>query len=101
MPVKPFSPKEAEEAKISNIPDEVLEAVNELLSESYSSRIVLLQDKVINRVISKMENISRQDIFENKWLDFEPVYRKQGWCVEYDKPAYNDSYGAHWVFKQK
>lgn len=100
MAVKPFSPDQAKEAKIHTIPDPVIEAVNELLAENYGTYINLKQDKVIKRILSKMPNVTKHHLFDNNWLDFEPVYRKEGWEVEYDKSGHNESYEATWTFKR-
>ena len=43
----------------------------------------------------------RQKLFDEHHLDFEPLYRANGWSVYYDKPAYNETYRASWEFSKK
>ena len=45
--------------------------------------------------------LKRADVFSNHWLDVEDIYREQGWNVEYDKPTYNETYDAYFVFSVK
>ena len=45
-------------------------------------------------------NYSRKEIFDNHLLDFEDVYRDQGWSVMYDSPAYCESYDPYFLFKK-
>lgn len=98
---KPFSPAEAKANKIHHIPDEVFEVVNNLLFKNYNdSSITILQDQVVTEICKRMD-ISRQLIFDNKWLDFEDVYRKQSWDVDYNKRLYYEDGSDFWVFKPK
>jgi hypothetical protein len=98
--VKPFTPDEAIANRRKFIPDEVIEAVNEMLAEkvSGSGRATLLQRDIIKRVEEKM---GQRGIIDMKWMDFEPVYREAGWEVKYDKPGYNETYPASFEFKRK
>jgi hypothetical protein len=48
-----------------------------------------------------LDDITVQTIWENKWLDVEDEYRKNGWEVEYDKPGLGESYPARFIFKPK
>lgn len=102
---KPITPAEAKKIKESRFPDFVIEAVNELLISS-GGYVRLLQGEVVNAIIDKMiangdtreTEALRNEIYAQGWLDFEPLYRKSGWKVEYDKPGYNESYEAFYVF---
>ena len=106
MSVAPITPKEAQKQQLAKvIPDEVYEAVNELLSERYSnSEIIIYQDEVISKAIEKMQadatSDPRKEFFMCHWLDFEPAYEEAGWIVSFKKPAYNESFKAHWVFRK-
>ena len=104
--VKPLSPDEVLEKKQESIPDEMLEAINEMIVKKWNgSEATFRQEDLVALYLSKVgENDiqkSRDKIFENHWMDFEDVYRKNGWSVEYDKPAYNESYPATFTFKKK
>jgi hypothetical protein len=105
--IKAIQPHEVTEAVAEGVaegnflPDAVIEAVNELLIKNGHSRyITLKQNEVVTAILTKMEHlgVTRQMIFENHWLDFEPCYRKGGWEVEFDRPGYNESYEAYWKF---
>lgn len=94
MSVKPISPNEIKKI----IPDFVVEAVNELIAEKVNSQnhATVLQKHIVDRVKSKTD----QD-FDYAWLDFENVFRDAGWNVNYDKPAYCESYDAFFEFSPK
>ena len=104
--VKPLSPDEVLEKKQESIPDEMLEAVNEMIVKKWNgSQATFKQEDVLDLYLSKIgeKNIqkSRDKVFDNHWMDFEGIYRKEGWSVEYDKPAYNETYAATFTFKKK
>lgn len=100
MPVKPLSPFEASAKRV--FPDEVIEAFNELISENLlSSSATVRQDAAVTRIMAKMPNVTRAQVFDRGWLNVEDVYRAEGWEVEYDKPGYNESYAAHFTFTRR
>jgi len=95
--IKPITPVEA--ANKQEIPDFVFEAFNKLISENYYNK----QAKVVQK---DAENLIRQLMpdgidFNYNWLNVESAYQQNGWEVEYDKPAYCESYDAYFVFKEK
>lgn len=103
--VKPISPQEVNH----EIPDCIIEAVNMLINKKWDGHSVTIYQDEILEIVS-VENpepdyngdkLPRKEIFDNHWLDIEPLYRKQGWDVEYDKPGYNESYRAYFIFKPK
>lgn len=104
MSVAPITPKEAQKQHLAKvIPEEVYEAVNELLSERYSnSEMIIYQDEVISKAIEKMQadgtSVPVEDFFTYHWLDFEPAYEEAGWIVSFKKPAYDETFKAHWIF---
>lgn len=106
MSVAPITPKEAQKQHLTKvIPDEVYEAVNEILAERYcDAYIIIFQDEVISRATEKMQldgtNIPSEDFFTYHWLDFESPYIDAGWTVSYHKPAYNESFKVHWIFRK-
>lgn len=97
--VKPISPKEVTHM----IPDFIFEAVNKLINEKWNGEsATILQDEIMEIVSSDDEDDerpSRQTVFKNHWLDIEEHYRKVGWKVEYDKPAYDENYDAFFRFE--
>jgi hypothetical protein len=99
---KPISPKEALKAHVTGIPDAVFDVVNTLLAARINdndSTINITQEEVVAELTRKGHSLT--EIFEKGWLDFETIYQKQGWTVKYDKPGYNETYDAFWVFSYK
>jgi hypothetical protein len=104
MAIKPIKPEEILDRKAETIPDAMFQAINELIALKWNgSSAKFRQDDLIKRYfeITGQDNLesNRQVIFDNHYLDFENIYRKEGWQVYYDKPAYNESYHATFEFK--
>ena len=103
--VLPISPKEARQSKESSLPDFVLQAFNELISENLSGgAATVTQEEAVVRIQQKAKEVrrkvSREDIFKNDWLDIEGVFERAGWSVEFDKPAYNETYDGFFTFRE-
>lgn len=91
-----ISPKEARKRQMAQIPEAVFDAFNKLLSERAADGYATIrQDEIMDLLKDKL---NRQEIYERRWLDVEPFYRKSGWKVEFDRPGYNESYAAYWTF---
>jgi hypothetical protein len=104
MSTKPISPDEAAKIQQSLIPDEIIESFNELIAENYKStskESVVLQKDVLSRIHKKMPNISGGVIFKNNWLNIENLYSNEGWIVQYDRPAYCESYEPYFKFTRR
>ena len=114
--VKPLRPKEVSSNKESGIPDEVIAAVNNLLTKEFDGTVAILrQNDIIVEIIRLMPSSGfgedfiasgtnekkRACIFENGWLNFENLFMKFGWEVEYDKPGYCEHYEASFKFTPK
>lgn len=96
-PARPISPDEVGQG--AHIPHEVFAVVNRLLQENWSDSVATIKQK---HVVHALEShFSRDEIFGRGYLNFEGAYRAQGWKVTYDKPGYNESYDAFWMFKRK
>lgn len=99
--VKPITPKEALGKKQEQLPDEVLEAFNELIAANLKDRESTFKaTDAVNLIRQKLE-IKSDAIYEKGYLDIEQIYRKAGWEVEYDQPAYCESYPATYTFRAK
>ena len=97
--VRPIRPEEIAGEKVKSLPDEVLSSFNELLIQNdRGGRTIVKQDDVIAIMVNK--GLDQDQIFKNGWLDVEDIYRKEGWKVEYDKPAYNEDYPARFIFSR-
>ena len=94
----PIKPRELLSAK--KIPEEVYEALNELIAEDFNGiEATVRQSCVIARILDKMPFATKQEIFSGRWLNIEKDYRDNGWKVVYDKPAYDETFEAFFTFK--
>jgi len=87
-----------------SIPEFVIEAVNNLLKKEYRGRSTTILQKEIMAEVMRLRpdlSLSREDIYKNHWMDFEPLFRENGWDVSYDRPGYNESYEASFKFSKK
>ena len=101
--VKPITPAEAHTKKISSIPPEVIQVFNDLIVENYSQiskEATVKQDDAVELITQRM-NITSDEVFDHGYCDVEEIFRKAGWKVKYDKPAYCESYDAYFVFSKK
>lgn len=98
--IKPITPAQVIKNRISVIPEIVIESFNELLLEKWDGKCaIILQSDIIERIISKDASITRQLIYDKKWLDIEPIFMKVGWLVSYDSSAWDESCEARFRFK--
>lgn len=105
--INPIKPDEVSSKKEDLIPDEVIDAFNECIISEWNGRSSLFrQDEVIKVIMKKLDaafpekNYTRQNVFDNRWLDVEDIFRAEGWKVEYDKPAYCEIYAATFEFSK-
>ncbi len=97
--VGPIRPEEVQGAKLRIIPSKVFECFNSLIVQNENGGASkVLQKDVIECIVD--EDVSREDVFAKGWLNIEGAYRKAGWSVKYDKPGYNESYDAFFVFSR-
>ena len=75
--MKPITKANVEQALDDReFPDFVIQAFNECIVESrinHSNKVT--QNDAVERIM-KLGNVSRNEVFENKWLDVERYYRK-------------------------
>lgn len=99
---KPISPDEVIELKTSSIPDAVLEVFNGLIAKGWDgNRSTVYQDDVVASL--EAQGFNRSEVYNNKWLDVEPIYEGAGWSVFYDKPVgyAGESFRAYFKFTKK
>jgi hypothetical protein len=96
----PIKPEDVDKLKQETIPEAVFEAFNLLIAVNINGgRATVLQGEVIARIMELMpEGTKKGDIYAKGWLNVEPIYRKAGWIVRYDKPSYNETYEASFEF---
>lgn len=101
-PVKPISPKEIMGDLEEIIPPAIIQAVNNLLKKKYrGSTVSIKQEEIVKEAIRIDSSLTSAKIYDNKWMDFEPIFRKSGWIVSYDKPGWDENYDAFFQFKPK
>ncbi len=100
-PIKPNEVASVKAAKV--IPELVFEAFNLCIARNWKgSSATVLQSDVVKEIVSRLpEGRTKQEIFDNNWLDVEDAYREAGWKVVYDKPGFNESYEANFIFSKK
>lgn len=104
--MKVYTPEDVMNKRNEMIPDFVIAAFNDLLSENYVSEeivTVIKQDDVISRILqySKDDELTRETIFKKRWLDIEILYERNGWKVDYKKPAFDERFDPYFIFKPK
>ena len=100
--IKPMSPQDIYDELETIIPSYVIVAVNNLLQLNYRGEYeIKISQKDILAEILKLapEGVTEKVILKNKYLDFEPLFQKYGWKIEYDKPGFNESYEPIFKFK--
>ena len=97
--VEPIKPSEVSQY----IPNWIIKGTNECINSHYKElhkESHFTQDALIEYCLKYApKDVTRHTIFDNHWLDIEPIYRRAGWIVEYDKPAYCETYLATFTFK--
>lgn len=107
--IRPITPKQARETP-RDIPDFVIEIVNEHLKGFDGGMITIRQNKLVEEIVERMSTMTappldpdecRRTVFENRYLDFETHFIKAGWKVTFDKPGFNETYESTWEFSAK
>lgn len=104
---KPIGPDDVVALRAVTVPDFVIDAFNACIAREFDgSSAKVLKCDVIDEILKRMPNdgtaVDRSAvIYRERWLDIEPLYRAEGWDVTYDKPGYNESYAAFFVFRRR
>jgi len=100
--IKPISPNEIMDNLSDIIPSVVIEAINNLLKSKYrGDDVSIKQNEIMDEILRLDESMTSDVLIKNKYLDFESIYRKNGWNVVYDKPSYGEQYAAYFKFSKK
>lgn len=102
--IKPITPNEALDQHEREIDPVLIKVVNEILKKgmsTQSSSVTFRQDTLLSAYKKAGGTLSRATLFKDKHLDFEDIYRKAGWKVIYDNPAYNETYEPTFTFSKK
>ncbi len=96
----PIKPGDVAFGKEESFPDAVWDSFNELITQKFvRGSAIIKQDDVVALMVKK--GLDRSQIFDQGWLNVESAYESAGWSVEYDKPAYNETYSATFKFRKK
>lgn len=103
--IKPITPQEAELQEGSQIPDAVIGIFNKLIVKNLHNgqakiTITEVEQAILAEVQSHIALPSNYTI-NHDWLDVEPIFRRAGWKVTYDKPAYFETYEGYYIFTVK
>ena len=106
--MKVYTPEDVMNKRNEMIPDFVITAFNDLLTENYQEDETIMfayieQEDVIRKILeySKDDELTREIIFKKHYLDIENLYRNNGWEVDYKKPMADEYFKAYFVFKSK
>ena len=97
----PIKPGEVLSRKVAAIPEEVFEVFNALIAEKWDGYQAIVIQEDIGKRIAVALKIPITEVFARHFLDVEDLYRRAGWKVEYDKPGYNETYEAKFIFRKK
>jgi hypothetical protein len=96
---EPISPEDVVQAKLTAIPDAVIEAFNEMIAKEWNGHeAIVRQPDVVKAMRERDPSLTRYKIIENGLLDVEPIYRARGWAVMYDKPGWDENYDPYFTF---
>lgn len=96
----PIRPDEVADAKTAAIPDAVFQVFNELIVLDWSGRSAVVKQEDVVQLLIERHGMNRNEIFSQHLLNVEDSYRRLGWTVVYDKPAYNESGIATFTFSK-
>lgn len=98
--MKPITPQEVVSLKIANIPDYVIEVFNDLIAKGWNGSYSTVRMETAATTIKSHAQYNNERIYDEGWMDIEPLYRKAGWKVVFDKPGYNQIYDAYYTFSK-
>ena len=96
--MKPLSPDELQNPEF---PDSVIKIINTAIKTRFQRGEAVLYQAHLAQIMTNVLNISRSDVFANGYMDFEQLYRDQGWIVEYHSPDRDETWKALFIFKKK
>jgi len=102
--IRPITPAEMPK-KSDRIPDEVISAVNTLILKEWDGdEAHIFQDDIIRESLINFEGagikMTRDDLFDRKYLDIEECFSKVGWAVKYESPERGESFKSYFVFRK-
>ncbi len=102
---KPITPDQIDELTKPQIPNCVVEAVNKLIVANWNKSLhsaIVRFDEVLEALetnaFTKKISFDRDRAISDGWMDFEDLYREQGWVVTYNAPHYTEEWKAYYAF---
>lgn len=95
--IQPIKPQDVEAIPM---PDVVIIIFNDLIQRNWDgTKAVVMQSEAV-KLIAEEIGVEKSDVFKNRWLDVEGLYKEAGWNVRYDAPWYNESYEPTFTFRK-
>ena len=92
LEIKPLSPDEVAQTVIAH--PGIIKVVNELLRLRYRTggTATILQKDIMSAFLAENEGYTKEQVYEEKLMDFEAAFERVGWNVSYDKAGYNEAH---------
>lgn len=98
---KPITPDEVVAKKLDVVRPEIIEAANELIAKHWNGNYAKFTLDELCQLSRKKLKMEKGQQFEDGELDIEPIFRKAGWKVDFDRPGYNETYPATFEFTKR
>ena len=98
---KPVTPQDIAAAKGARLPEESIDVFNDLIVRDFNGMAARVIQGEAAELIAERPGTTVEEVFRRGLLDVEEVYRAAGWSVSYDKPGFNETYPAYFVFSRK
>ena len=105
--VKPISFQEVYEKTRTFIPDEIIEAVNELIVENYDCEdesATIDMPEIVERVNEKKSvpySYRKEHFDEENWFCFGYLYEENGWDVQVIQPDMGEYFEPYFYFTRR
>jgi len=98
---QPITPAEAQNKKEASVPKEIIEAFNELIVKHWSGGSARFKSMELTALAKQKTGLSDAALFEQGYFEASrAIFRKAGWEVTYDRPGYNETYDAFYIFRK-
>jgi hypothetical protein len=93
----PITPDDAYAS--ANIHATMIAVVNDLLKAKFDGdNAIVLQEDVVKEFLKREVGYNKNKLRKERHLDFEPLYEKSGWKVQYVSPAKPSDAAAYYKF---
>ena len=92
-----ISPIRPQDLKLS-IPEEAIKVINDLITKNWDG----ITGSFVTVKMSDVKTEFRSSLgaYDERWLNFESVYKQSGWDVTYHKPSIGDNaFDPYYEFK--